>query len=101
MDKNFEKEVLRKFDTVIKLLTISSLKGEKQLEKIKILSGEGLPPKEIADLIGTSANTVSVALNKIKNKPKSLKEENNDKSKIDEGLAESEENKSPKNISNS
>jgi DNA-binding NarL/FixJ family response regulator len=75
MDKNFEKEILKKFDTVIKLLTISSLKGEKQLEKIKILSGEGLPPKEIADLLGTSPNTVSVALNKLKKKTNQPQEE--------------------------
>jgi len=68
MDKNFEKELLKKFDTIIKLLTISSLKGETQLQKIKVLSGAGLPPKDIADLLGTSSNTVSVALNKIKNK---------------------------------
>lgn len=65
---DFEKEVLKKFDTIIKLLTISSLKDEKQLEKIRILNGAGLPPKEIADLIGTSPNTVSVALNKLKKK---------------------------------
>jgi DNA-binding NarL/FixJ family response regulator len=75
MNKDFEKEVLKKFDTVIKLLTISSLKGEKQLEKIKILSGEGLPPKEIADLLGTSANTVSVALNKLKKKTNQSQED--------------------------
>ena len=65
---DFEKDVLKKFDTVIKLLTISSLKGEKQLEKIRILNGAGLPPKEIAELLGTSANSVSVALNKLKKK---------------------------------
>ncbi|MFH1326658.1 MAG: hypothetical protein ABIH59_00845 [archaeon] len=70
MDKNFEKELLKKFDTVIKLLTISSLKDETQLQKIKILSSAGLPPKDIADLLGTSSNTVSVALHKLKNKSK-------------------------------
>jgi len=68
MDKNFEKELLKKMDTVIKLLTISSLKDETQLQKIKILNSAGLPPKNIADLLGTSSNTVSVALHKLKNK---------------------------------
>ena len=85
MNKDFEKEVLKKFDTVIKLLTISSLKGEKQLEKIKILSGEGLPPKEIADLLGTSANTVSVALNKLKKKTNQSQE---DKQELTENVGE-------------
>lgn len=71
MDKSFEKEILKKFEIIIKLLTVSSLsslKGEKQSEKIKILSGVGLPPKDIADLLGTSSNNVSVALNKLKKK---------------------------------
>ena len=68
MDKNFEREILKKFDTIIKLLTISSLKDEKQVEKIKILSGAGLSPKDIADSLGTSPNTVSVALSKLKKK---------------------------------
>lgn len=68
MDNNFEKELLKKIDTIIKLLTISSLKDETQLQKIKVLNSAGLPPKDIADLLGTSSNTVSVALHKLKNK---------------------------------
>ena len=75
MDENFEKELLKKFNTVIKLLTISSLKDEKQLQKIKVLSGAGLSPKDIADLLGTSSNTVSVALSNLKNKKEDKKTE--------------------------
>lgn len=70
MDRDFENKLLKKFDTVIKLLTISSLKDETQVQKIKILNSAGLQPKDIADLLGTSSNTVSVALSKIKSKNK-------------------------------
>lgn len=87
MDNNFEKEILKKFEIIIKLLTVSSLsslKGEKQLEKIKILNGVGLSPKDIAELLGTSSNNVSVALNKLKKKNEGKKEEGNIQSEIKE-----------------
>jgi len=92
MKDNFEEKLLKKFDTVIKLLTISSLKDETQLQKIKVLSSAGLQPKDIAELLGTSSNTVSVALSKIKNKSKQIdkKEENQSNQEIVEERVDGE-----------
>lgn len=39
-----------------------------QSERIGSLSKAGLPPKEIAELLGTTSNTVSVALYQLKKK---------------------------------
>jgi DNA-binding CsgD family transcriptional regulator len=62
MAKTFEEAVLAKMDYLLRIHTISVTKGMKQNEQIALLNRAGLPPKEIADLIGTTANTVSVAL---------------------------------------
>jgi len=77
MENNFEKEILKKIEIIIKLLTVSSLsslKEEKQLEKIRTLNEVGFSPKDIAELIRTSSNSVSVALNKLKKKNEEKKE---------------------------
>jgi len=93
MDRDFEREILKKFDTVIKLLTISSLKDETQVQKIKILSSAGLSPKDIASLLGTSSNTVSVALSKMKNKEKSHINQDNSQFESKEVILNEEGNK--------
>ncbi|MDP9007317.1 MAG: hypothetical protein M3N91_01180 [Pseudomonadota bacterium] len=41
-----------------------------QLAKIKILAGAGLAPKEIAEIVGTTPNTVSVSLSAMRRKAK-------------------------------
>ena len=69
-------EVADKLDTLIRL-TAMGLFGEKtQREKIELLSSAGLQPKEIADLLGTTPNTVSVALSGIRKKKRSKKKVN-------------------------
>ncbi|MBK8457829.1 MAG: sigma-70 family RNA polymerase sigma factor [Phyllobacteriaceae bacterium] len=55
--------ILQKLDTLIRLqahLAVSNLNSQK--EKILFLSRAGISPREIADLLGTTANTVNVAL---------------------------------------
>jgi len=44
------------------------MKDDTQSKKIDLLNGAGFGPKEIADIIGTTSNSVSVALHKLKNK---------------------------------
>ena len=62
MPKTFEESVLTKLDHLLRVLTVSVTKGMKQNEQIVLLDRVGLQPKEIADLLGTSAHTVSAAL---------------------------------------
>ena len=61
-----EREIAKKLDILIRLISIG-LCGEKtQKEKIEILAAAGLQPKEISEILGTTPNTVSVALSALR-----------------------------------
>lgn len=49
-------------DSIIKIMSFILIKGLKQREQIALLDRVGLKPKDIADVLGTSSNTVRVAL---------------------------------------
>jgi hypothetical protein len=51
---------------MVRLSSIIAVGDKKQIDQIERLSKAGFQPKEIAELLGTTANTVSVALTKIK-----------------------------------
>jgi len=61
-------DVISRLDTVIRLLCLVATQNKRQLEKVEILSSAGLQPKAIADLIGTTPNTVRVALSNMRRK---------------------------------
>ena len=54
--------LLEEAQRTTRLLAILVTTGKKQREQIALLSQAGFPPKEIAELIGTTSNTVRVAL---------------------------------------
>jgi len=54
----------------LKLNTLSLVEGKSQTEKIFLLSKVGFAPKEIAGIIGTTPNTVRVALANIRSTKK-------------------------------
>lgn len=62
IDKDFIIE-LRNLNKLIVLLLTKELS---QFESIKLLNKAGYQPKKIAEYLGTSSNTVSVALNRLK-----------------------------------
>jgi DNA-directed RNA polymerase specialized sigma24 family protein len=66
MAKPTEQLILEKLDQLLRVLTISVTKGMKQNEQITLLDRAGFPPKEIATLLGTTSNTVSVALSNLR-----------------------------------
>jgi CRP-like cAMP-binding protein len=66
MPKSFEDLVLKKLDNLLRLLAADVTQGMKQGEQIALLDRVGFPPKEIADLVGTTSNTVSVTLNNLR-----------------------------------
>ncbi len=51
---------------LINLLALLVTQERKQVEQIDALSRAGFGPSEIASLLGTTRNTVSVALSKLK-----------------------------------
>ena len=57
-----EQLILDKIDKIVRILAVLATKGMKQREQIALLHQAGLQPKDIADLLGTSANTVRVEL---------------------------------------
>ena len=59
-------EISKKLDVISRLLALNLPKTINQNQKMKILSELGIQPKDIASIIGTTANTVRVALSKMK-----------------------------------
>jgi len=53
---------MRFTEIAVKLLGVIAVKGLMQVQQIAVLSRVGFTPKEIADVLGTTANTVRVAL---------------------------------------
>ena len=58
MAKSFEDLVLAKLDNLLRVL--------KQTAQIAVLNRVGFPPRDIADLLGTTGNTVNVALSNLR-----------------------------------
>jgi DNA-binding CsgD family transcriptional regulator len=53
-------------EILTRIAAISLVSGKKQKEQIRLLSLAGMSPKDIAELIGTTANTVNVALSHLR-----------------------------------
>ena len=73
MNEAGENEILQELRRISKLLALTITQELKQKDKIKLLSGVGFQPKDIADLIGTTSHTVSVTLSEIRKKAKTRK----------------------------
>ena len=54
--------IAEKLDTLIKLVSIAITEGKKQAEQIRMLALAGIKPSQIAEILGTTSNTVNVAL---------------------------------------
>ena len=66
MDEKFVQVLTEKLDTIIKLMVLGMTEGKNQSEQVMLLSTAGFKPKEIAKTLGTTANTVRVALSNLK-----------------------------------
>jgi DNA-binding NarL/FixJ family response regulator len=71
MNDSLARELLHKMDILIRLTAIGYFEEKTQREKIHLLSMAGLQPKEIADILGTTSNTVSVSLSNMRKERKS------------------------------
>lgn len=68
-----DKESLQALKEMVMLLTILVRRESMQSSLIRDLNEVGFKPKRIAELLGTTPNTVSVALHQIKKNKKSKK----------------------------
>ena len=57
-----EQQALDKLDQILRILVISATRGLNQREQITLLNRAGFQPKNIAEMLGTSSNTVRVEL---------------------------------------
>lgn len=63
VNRSSDELVAQKLDTLIRLQARIAVAGlSTQKERILFLSSAGLAPKEIGEILGVSANSVSVAL---------------------------------------
>lgn len=69
-DKQFA-TMVKKLDTMSRLLALNVVAGKRFIEQVATLSSAGFMPKEIADLLGKTPNNVSVQLDRIKKRKKS------------------------------
>lgn len=66
MDETVLKDILQELKMMKKLLAHNLLTDDSQIKQIAKLDSIGFRPKEIADILSTSSNTVNVALNRIR-----------------------------------
>jgi len=62
------KKITERLDKLIRIVALTSFSGLTMTEKIKILAQCGFKPVEIAELLGTTSNVVSVRLSEMKKK---------------------------------
>lgn len=68
MTENDLQMLTKKLDTIIRLMVIKTIEGKEQTEAIKLLLSAGLQAKEIADILGTTPNTVYARVSDMKKK---------------------------------
>jgi DNA-directed RNA polymerase specialized sigma24 family protein len=81
MDNPKLDDLLTELRRITKLLVLIATKDQKQKDQIRLLDGLKFQPKEIAELLGTTSNTVNVALHSIRKKGKLQKTQREQSSK--------------------
>lgn len=69
MPRTTDELILEKLDQILRILAAAATTGMKQREQIALLNRAGLQPKNIAELLGTSSNTVRVELVGLRKSP--------------------------------
>jgi hypothetical protein len=91
MDETFQRNILRELKIIKRLLTHNLLTGDSQMKQIGKLDSIGFQPKEIAEMLGTTSNTVNVTLNRIR---KSKQERDAGKGRKDKNKNPQQQNRS-------
>ncbi len=66
-------QILQRLDKLIRLLSMHVMRDLSQREQIGLLAKAGFQPKDIADLLGTTPNTVSVTLSDLRKRDDRLR----------------------------
>ena len=70
MNENQYDEINKKLDMLIRLSALNLVFDKKQQDQIILLNNAGFQPKDIAEIIETTANTVRVTLSTMRSKKK-------------------------------
>jgi DNA-binding NarL/FixJ family response regulator len=73
MEGTKNNEILEELRHITKILALIATKDQPQKDQIQTLANIGFQPKDIAEMLGTTANTVRVTLTAIRKKSKSLR----------------------------
>lgn len=73
LDEGQFKELKRKLDLIVRLLSLSIVRDKEADEQVLILSSFGFQPKAIAELLGKTPNAVRIALHRARKKSKQPK----------------------------
>lgn len=57
-----DEQAIEKLDRALRLLAAIATRGLSQTDQIALLGRAGFAPKEIAEIVGTTSNTVRVSL---------------------------------------
>ncbi len=66
VNQDSDQKLEAEFRIVRRLLALSLIDGKKQREQIKLLAAAGMDRHEIAELLGTTAGTVSVEISNLR-----------------------------------
>jgi DNA-directed RNA polymerase specialized sigma24 family protein len=66
MARAADDEMVERLSSILRLVAVVATREMKQRDQIALLDRAGLPPREIAEIVGTSSNTVRVALVEIR-----------------------------------
>ena len=70
MTEQDSKEILTKLEAIVRLGALQLVEGKPQGDQCLLLARAGFQPKQIADILGTTPNTVSVTLSNIRTSKK-------------------------------
>ncbi len=63
---DINKRLLEKIDVLVRLSALNIIKDKEYTGQVELLSSVGLQPKEIAELLGKTPNSVRVTLSRLK-----------------------------------
>lgn len=66
MQPHEDETIVQRLDTLIRLVSIALVENKKQKDQIRLLTLAGIGPSRIAGILGTTANSVKVAISNLR-----------------------------------
>jgi len=66
VQRHEDETIVQKLDTLIRLVSIALVENKKQKDQVRLLTLAGIGPSRIAIILGTTANSVKVAISNLR-----------------------------------